>query len=207
MLTSEDLKSVFRETQMGFNDWFSAVPRFETERCLLRPFTAADMERYFEILRKPEVQRYLGGGVPLFDREPHITNWLNNINGRLLKSKLVFTFCVCERQSGQVIGRIDLGGFKKKTFAEIAYHFDSEYWGKGLATETAKRVTDFGMNELKLHRIQGLVRTENIASIRVLEKCGYQREGVLRKYPFGREFHDAVMLAIVNENNLKEKNI
>ncbi len=48
-----------------------------------------------------------------------------------------------------------------------------------------------------LRRIQGLARMENTASIRVLEKNGYQREGVLRGYPFGREFHDAVMLAAV----------
>lgn len=48
-----------------------------------------------------------------------------------------------------------------------------------------------------LRRIQGLARVENTPSIRVLEKNGYQREGVLRGYPFGREFHDAVMLAAV----------
>ncbi len=48
-----------------------------------------------------------------------------------------------------------------------------------------------------LRRIQGLVRVENTASLRVLEKNGCQREGIRRCYPFGREFHDAAMLAIV----------
>lgn len=73
--------------------------------------------------------------MPLFDKEPHITNWLNNINGRLLETKKVFTWCVEEKKSGKIIGRIDLGGFKKKTVAEISYHFAREYWGKGIATE------------------------------------------------------------------------
>lgn len=39
---------------------------------------------------------------------------------------------------------------------------------------------------------------ENIASIRVLEKNGYEKEGVLRCYPFGREFHNIVMMSIIN---------
>ena len=69
---------------------------------------------YFDILRDDRVQKFLGGGVPLFDKEPHITNWLNNVNGKLLKRKLVFTWCVKEKVSKKVIGRIDLGGFVKK---------------------------------------------------------------------------------------------
>ena len=180
-----------------FKDYFDNVPCLETERFILVPFAREDMEGYFEILRDERVQQYLGGGVPLFDKEPHITNWLNNVNDKLLKRKLVFTWCVKEKESGKVIGRIDLGGFIKKTMAEIAYHYAYDSWGKGVATEVAARVTDFGMNELGLRRIQGLVRVENKASIRVLEKNGYLQEGILRHYPFGREFHDAVMLAIV----------
>ena len=98
-----------------------------------------------------------------------------------------------------MIGRIDLGGFLKQTMAEIAYHYAYDSWGRGAATEVAARVTDFGLNDLGLRRIQGLVHVENGASMRVLEKSGYLREGTLHYYPFGREFHDAVMLAIVKQ--------
>ena len=182
-----------------FKDYFECVPTLETERFLLVPFAREDMDAYFDILRDDRVQRYLGGGVPLFDKEPHITNWLHNINDRLLKRKLVFTWCVKEKAGGRVIGRIDLGGFLKQTMAEIAYHYAYDSWGRGAATEVAARVTDFGLNDLGLRRIQGLVHVENGASMRVLEKSGYLREGTLHYYPFGREFHDAVMLAIVKQ--------
>lgn len=77
-----------------FNDYFDSVPYLETLRFILRPFARDDMDEYFDILRDEQVQKYLGGGVPLFDKEPHISNWLNNINGRLLKNKTVFTWCV-----------------------------------------------------------------------------------------------------------------
>ena len=70
--------------------------------------------------------------------------------------------------------------------------------GHGIAAEAVSRVTQFGMSDLGVKRIQGLVRKENQASIRVLEKNGYVQEGLLHYYPFGREFHDVVILAKVN---------
>lgn len=179
----------------SFDSYFSCVPRLETARFILRPFTRDDMDSYFDILRDEAVQQYLGSAVPVFDREPHITNWLNNVNGRLLQRKLVFTWCVEEAATGSVVGRIDLGGFIKKTAAEISYHFARAYWGKGVATEVVSGITDFGLNQLNLRRIQALVIADHIASIRVLEKNGYRREGHMRFYPYGREFRDVVMLA------------
>ena len=148
-------------------------------------------------MQNAKVKKYLGVGVPVFDKEPHISNWLRNVNDRLLKRKTVLTWCIRDKESNRVVGRIDLGGFVKKTTAEISYHLSSDFWGREIATEAVERVTRFGLDELGLARIQGLVRIENQASIRVLEKNGYLSEGVLHHYPFGREFHDVVMLAIV----------
>ena len=93
----------------------------------------------------------------------------------------------------------------KKTMAEISYHYAYDSWGKGVATEVAVRVTDFGIQELGLCRIQGLVHIDNKASIRVLEKSGYIQEGILHHYPFGREFHDVVMLAKVQRIRSEKK--
>lgn len=44
--------------------------------------------------------------------------------------------------------------------------------------------------------------SENIPSLKVLKKAGFTEEGVLKKYLFGKEFHDTVMLAVVREQNL-----
>ncbi|MDE7219914.1 MAG: GNAT family N-acetyltransferase [Oscillospiraceae bacterium] len=190
---------------MPFNDYFKEVPCLETDRLLLRPFCREDMETYLEFMHDPAVHRFLGGGVNLFSSEPHITNWLNNINGRLLKSKTVLTWCVELKSEKRVIGRVDLGGFVKRSMAELAYYFAKEYWGMGFASEAVKEAVRFGFKDLKLHRIQAAVRPENAASLRVLEKSGFQQEGLLRKYYFGKEFHDTVMLAAVREENLNQE--
>ena len=190
---------------MKFNDYFNEIPYLETERLILRPFCREDMNSYLEFMQNPEVHRFLGGGVNIFSEEPHISNWLNNINNRLLKSKTAFTWCVEFKREKRVVGRVDLGGFVKKSMAELSYYFSAEYWGRGFATEAVKEIVRFGFDDLKLHRIQAMVMPKNIASLNVLRNAGFQEEGVLRKYYFGKEFHDAVMLATIREENLNEK--
>ena len=180
------------------NTYFKEIPELETKRLIFTAFSRKDMPNYFEIIRDNEVQKYLGGGVSVFDKEPHISNWLRNVNDRLLSRKLVFTWCIKDKETRSVIGRIDLGGFVRKRAAEISYHIARNYWGNGIATEAVSKVTEFGINELGLKRIQGLVRKENLASICVLKKNGYMQEGLLHYYPFGREFHDVVILAKIN---------
>lgn len=192
---------------MKFNDYFSTIPHLETDRMILRAFNREDIKNYLEIIHDPLVQQFLGGGVSLFSEEPHISNWLNNINHRLLKSKTVFTWCVELKSEKKAIGRIDLGGFVKKSMADISYYFSPEYWGMGLATEAAKEVTRFGFNELKLHRIQATVMPDNTSSLKVLKKVGLVEEGVLKKYMFGKEFHDTIILAAVREENLVTYNV
>lgn len=190
---------------MKFNDYFKEVPYFETDRLILRPFCREDMSSYLEFMQNPEVHRFLGGGVNIFSEEPHISNWLNNINNRLLKAKTVFTWCVEYKNEKCVVGRVDLGGFTKKSMAELSYYFSAEYWGKGFATEAVREVVRFGFDDLKLHRIQATVMPDNIASLKVLKNVGFQEEGLLRKYYFGKEFHDAIMLAVICEVNLNKE--
>lgn len=187
---------------MKFGDYFKSIPIFETDRLILRPFNREDMDEYLAFIYTPEVQRYLGGGILSYDNEKHILNWLDNINGRLLKSKTVFTWCIEYKAEKKVVGRIDLGGFNKKSMAELAYHFSKDYWNMGFAKEAIAEVVQFGIEDMKLHRIQALVMPDNIYSIKALKGLGFAEEGLLRKYLFGKEFHDTVMLAIVVERNM-----
>lgn len=190
---------------MKYADYFKAVPVLETDRLLLRPFTREDMAAYLPIASDPEVLRYTGDGLQKFPDEEAVTRWLDNINGRVLQSKLAFTWCIEEKASGRVIGRIDLGGFNRRSMGELSYHLARASWRQGFATEAARAVVDFGLNQLLLHRIQAFVMPENTGSLKVLEKVGFVQEGVLQRYRFGNEFQNTVILAIVNEKNLSIK--
>ncbi|CAI9118436.1 OLC1v1020007C1 [Oldenlandia corymbosa var. corymbosa] len=85
--------------------------------------------------------------------------------------------------------------------AEIGYVLGPKYWGKGIATKAVKMVTYSVFREwANLDRLEAIVDVENFGSQRVLEKAGFCREGVLRKYCVlkGRIPRDMVMFSILS---------
>jgi len=65
---------------------------------------------------------------------------------------------------------------------DLSYILAKEFWGKGVVTHATKLAVQAGFQELGLARIQAYAMTTNIGSQRVLEKCGFQREGMLRNF-------------------------
>lgn len=64
--------------------------------------------------------------------------------------------------------------------AELGYWLGEEYWGRGIMTDAVRRATEYAFRELDMLRIFAIPFAPNHGSARVLEKAGYQREGVLR---------------------------
>jgi ribosomal-protein-alanine N-acetyltransferase len=145
------------------------------------------------------VQKYLGN-ILIPKDIVDAKRWVNNVNGRCFQNKLVVTWCIELISSREVIGRIDLGGFVRKSMAEMSFYLSPEFWGKSLMTEAAGAVLDYGFNVLNLHRIQATVLPENHRSVGLIEKLRFKREGLLRKYNFGNEFHDVFMFALLKED-------
>lgn len=66
--------------------------------------------------------------------------------------------------------------------AEISYDLDPNFWGKGIMLRSIKAILKFSDYTLGIIRVQATVITTNERSIKVLDRCGFQREGYLRKY-------------------------
>jgi [ribosomal protein S5]-alanine N-acetyltransferase len=89
----------------------------------------------------------------------------------------------------------------KYKLGEIYYKLLPEYWGIGYATEISKRLIKYGFEYLQLHKVEAGVATENIRSIRVLEKSGMTREGLRRKIlPIRGKWRDNYHYAIVDDD-------
>jgi len=99
---------------------------------------------------------------------------------------------------------IGICGIRKETVdsqeADVGYEIDPSFWGHGYATETARKLLAFGFDELQLHRIWAWTLLDNVASSRVLEKLGMQREGQLRQNRWikGR-WRDSVIYGILRD--------
>ena len=84
--------------------------------------------------------------------------------------------------------------------ATIGYDLLKEYWGNGYMTEAVKAMINYGFEELGLMRIEATVEPANTASVRVLERAGFQLEGKLRKrYLYKDRFHDELVFGIIKE--------
>ncbi|HLN54163.1 MAG TPA: GNAT family protein [Lentimicrobium sp.] len=83
---------------------------------------------------------------------------------------------------GEYAGNISLmkGSDIYRNSAEIGYFIGEPFWNKGIMTKAVNLITEFGFNELGVVRIFTGVFSYNLASQRVLEKCGYIKEAVFK---------------------------
>ncbi|MGA9113959.1 MAG: GNAT family protein [Candidatus Dormiibacterota bacterium] len=93
-------------------------------------------------------------------------------------------FGVTEVPSGALVGHVRISGIERGAFqsAHLGYFIDRDRCGRGYATEAVGAVTRWAFTTAGLHRLQASVMPHNLASIRVLEKAGYRREGLSVRY-------------------------
>ena len=151
----------------------------ETSRLILRPFEGRDAEAYAAIRAKPNVMRYLPGGVANTSEET-LRRAIANIEAfqKMWDGTPGYgPWAVVERESGELCGHLGLRRLEEfDGRTELLYMLDNTVWGKGYASEGARAALDFGFGELGLSEIIGFVLPENKPSVRVLERAGMRCE-------------------------------
>ena len=100
-----------------------------------------------------------------------------------MRDRREYNFGIFDAVTSRLIGHISLYSIKRLPFSSgfIGYSIDEREIGRGLATEVVRLVTKFAFEKVALHRVEAYVSPRNNGSVRVLEKSGYIREGLLRK--------------------------
>jgi ribosomal-protein-alanine N-acetyltransferase len=84
---------------------------------------------------------------------------------------------------------------------EIGYWVTPDHWGKGIATESVRLMVDFAFKVQPVKRIFAEVFSDNSASVRVLEKCNFEKEAVLKNAIIKNgQFQDCYIFAIQNQH-------
>jgi [ribosomal protein S5]-alanine N-acetyltransferase len=173
----------------------------ETNRLLLSEINMEDLENIHLLLSIPEVDEFNTLGIPetMRDTERIIMPW---IDARLMVPRVSYTWKIILKETNRFIGLAGLSLSNDKfKLGEIYYKLHPGYWGNGYATELAKRLVIAGFEDFKLHKVEAGVATENLKSIRVLEKIGMIREGLRRKIlPIRGEWKDNYHYAIVEDD-------
>lgn len=145
-----------------------------TERLILRELRQSDVDSLFELDSNPQVHRYLGN-KPILKIE-QVEEIITNIRKQYVDYGVV-RWATIEKSSGKFIGWSGLKYItdswnNKRNFHDVGYRFIPKYWGKGYATESTKAALEYAFNTLELNEVFGTCHEKNIASRRVLEKCG-----------------------------------
>jgi [ribosomal protein S5]-alanine N-acetyltransferase len=153
------------------------APTLRTERLTLRPLRAEDAPALHAIYADPQVAHWIGVHT-LADVEAEIAQHVDTYT-----SLGYGLLAVEERASGALIGDCGLQPFEHRgPEPELGYDFAPAAWGRGLATEAARAVMTHAFGALALDRVIAVVKRENVASQRVLEKAGLARAGARRAY-------------------------
>ncbi|TND09576.1 MAG: acetyltransferase, ribosomal protein N-acetylase [Bacteroidetes bacterium] len=141
----------------------------ETERLLLREIVAEDAPLLYELNSDPEVVRYTGD--PPFESPEAAAEFTRNYIAKNSGTGYG-RWAVIQKESGEFLGWCGLKILEETGEVDLGYRFYRKHWGKGYATESALAVLKYGFGKLKLEKIIGRSRVENLPSIHVLEKCG-----------------------------------
>jgi [ribosomal protein S5]-alanine N-acetyltransferase len=143
----------------------------------LRPLCVSDAERIAELANNEKIACNLRDGFP----HPYTLADAENFLSKFTNQDPVTYFGI--DFNGEYVGNISLVPCQDiyRMSAEIGYFIGEPYWNKGIVTTAVNLITEYGFQHLDIIRIQTGVFEYNTASQRVLEKCGFVKEGVFRK--------------------------
>ncbi len=148
------------------------------EKCSIRPIALSDVtSKYVRWLNDKEVNQYLESR---FSRAtlPGVRAYIK----KAIKDSDTYLFAIIDSKTGEHIGNIKLGPVNlHHQCAEIGFFIgEKSFWGKGYASEAIRLIEQFAFNDLKLHKLTAGAYANNIGSVKLLEKCGFKKEGVMK---------------------------
>ena len=179
------------------------LPIITTPRVLLRWISEDDIDSLYEIFSNPQVMRYWST-VPLVDRAAAADLQREIADGN--ESETMFKWGLALRDSNTVIGTTTLFNLNLDNGrAELGYALSHAHWGKGYMNEGLKALVSHAFEVMELRRLEADVDPRNAASIRTLERLGFQREGFLReRWQVNGEIQDALFYGLLRREWLKE---
>lgn len=147
----------------------------ETERLILRPFAADDLDAFAAINADPEVMRFF----PAPRTRAETAGMIDVLERRRREEGIAFSAAV-ERASGRLVGMIGLQrvgpDFPFAPTVEVGWRLARDVWGRGYATEGARAALAEGFGRLGLYEIVAFTRPDNLPSRAVMERLAMRRD-------------------------------
>ena len=160
---------------MSLKDYIDNKPVIETDRLILRPLASSDTDALKEWMPDRSIYAYWGKSPSRAEKNPEL------LFVKEAKPTKSFHLGIADKSSGKVIGDIWVYQIERDRMARVAVRLSKAVHGKGYGTESLSAMTRFCFENTELKRLWTQVDVRNIGSCRMLEKCGYTREGLIRQ--------------------------
>jgi [ribosomal protein S5]-alanine N-acetyltransferase len=170
-------------------------PILSTPRLRLRQFRVEDVEAMHECLADAEAMRFWNhpAHTKRIETERAVRRFVN-----CTPSYYRF-WAVADARTDRCLGLVNYhDGHIRNKRVTIGYILSPARWREGLGIEAVSAMLDFCFDLMRLHRVQALIQPENAASLRLVEKLGFRREGLLREnFRIGDVWRDEVLYALL----------
>lgn len=160
---------------MALADYIDMKPIIDTPRLRLRPMHKGDVSALKEWMPDRDIYTYWGKGPSKSDKNPEL------MFEKQEKPAKSFHLGIEDKQSAKVIGDLWVYLIVNDRMATVAIRLAPSCQRRGYGTEALSAMTRFCFEHTELKRLWAEVDVRNIASQRMLEKCGYQKEGLIRQ--------------------------
>lgn len=175
---------------------WGVFPTLHTNRLLLSKTTFDNAEALYLLRKNEDVMRYIDRPRP--NNVDDIKALIEKIHSRI-ESGDGIEWGITHKETNTYIGTISFHRLIKEDYrAEIGYLMDPAFHGRGLMQEAVNAVLQYGFNKMNLHSVEAHVSPENIASQKLLERCGFVKEAHFKQNHFWNgKFYDTIVYGLV----------
>lgn len=175
------------------------VPALETDRLLLREPTETDAADLAEWLGLDSIYRYWGREASKGEKNPELL-FVDPRPNVKRKPSHDFIWAIVWRETGKVIGLLEIFDVENDRMGMVGYRINPAFWGQGVCTEALRRAVRFIFTETALDRLHAQADVRNTGSVRVLEKCGFLREGCIRHGKMVSQYCDYYIYGMIKDD-------
>lgn len=153
-------------------------PILKTKRLLFRQFIESDIANVFKGLSHPDIIKYYGVSYTTLEATKAQMKFFSDLE----KDETGIWWAVCSLDNKTFYGAGGLNSLSKEhKKAEIGFWLISDFWGKGIMKEAMPLICNYGFESLGLHRIEGIVETENKNCKNAMTKLDFEHEGTMKE--------------------------
>lgn len=178
---------------------FIKFPILETKRFILREIRLEDYNYIYEIYSDEEAVKYqqIKPMENMEQAQKAVESFLNGF-----KNKMFIRWCIVNKEKEDVLGTVTLHSFDIwNSKAEIGYMLNKKFWKQNVMSEAAEKVIIYAFEEINLNRIEASIDPRNIASIKLSEKLGFEKEGLKKQAAYNKrtnKYEDRFMFGRIN---------